>query len=151
MRLLLFLAFLSLSAFAEPVIKKDYGTATWSVNIHNKLGNIVLSRFNTEVKSYKQDTKKLIHLNNVLKRLSRKANGDVISFTFAHTDERSQESVVKLIDTSMVSEMKVINFELKNTKIELQNLSCAEKGFLKKRLECSAIYVAEIEGDLALK
>lgn len=148
MKLCLMIALLSSSAFAGSIIKSDSGSASWSMNIKNKVGVVKLTRNSTGYKGIDLSTEEKIRVSNILGWFSDLGILKEEAVTFENADERSQETVSNLIKNTLISELSKIDSEIKEADIKFDNLNCQEKGFFKKQLICSADYESRMNIEL---
>lgn len=138
---------LSLSTFAGTFVQEDEGSAQWTLQIKSREGQLTVNRSGKGIHSKDLTYKEQRSISDLVWLSSL---GTIINSTqkFELTDERSQETVIEQIKLRIAQELPLDRFNVLSSEVVLSNLNCEEKGFLKKRLECSAQFKAETEVSL---
>lgn len=129
------------SAYAESFVKEDCGRVSWSIEINKSSnGTIKIYRNSQSIKGIHQVTNDMHDVIYGLSLLTSLGHIATESTTFENTDERSSDTVSDVIKNKLISELSKLKVAVHNSELNLDNINCHEKGYLKKTLKCSALY-----------
>lgn len=135
------MATLSFAATAGTFLKKESGQASWTVNVKDKKGTVIV---NTNSQGYdasglnSDEQQRVFFLPMNFGRLIE------TSLKYELSDERSQETVDAFIVNLMKTELSGLPVKVLNSEVEFQNVNCLETGMFKKQLQCSSTYKAKL-------
>lgn len=138
-------ALIILAAFAfstvsfASVIKTDSGFVTWTVKINKKNEGVLrYSRSSVQINGSNANTPAEMREAMNISFNSGVGGLSETPMTFAHNDERSQESVEAKIKEFIAKDISKFNVTGEEPELTMSGVECTESGFLKKKLECQA-------------
>jgi hypothetical protein len=135
---MLMLAF-TISAHAE-VVKTDSGFVSWTVNVKDEVGMLTYSRMSVRVDSSRVSSEQEREQAFKLSFNSGLGVRHSIALKFDRADELSSESIIPMIAIQEKGEVSKYRFKVIEKEGTLNNVSCSESGFIKKKLKCTAEY-----------
>ena len=129
----------TISAHAE-IIKTDSGFVSWTVNVKDETGMLTYTRMRVGLDgsgtSSEEERAQVFNLSFH----SGLGGKHSIALKFDRADESSSDSIIPMIAIQEAGEVSKYRLKVIEKEGRLDNVSCTESGFIKKKLKCTAEY-----------